>query len=108
MFVVKGMIRTALELAMTTSARIGRVVLAGLLLVVLATPALAQFPGMGGNKGSKNMMNMDPAERFKEMAKGKDYILIADQPFFWKGAMEEYAKTNNITNGKLTLDQYTK
>jgi hypothetical protein len=83
--------------------------------VAIACPASAQ-PG-GGNKGgfkpggdkggwNKGGWNKTPEERFKELAKGKDYIVIAEMPFFFKGGMEKYASENGITDGKLTLQQY--
>src|SRR5262245_31510924 len=103
---------------MVTPKKVCRAVLSGLFLLLLVGPAAAQFkmqfqPGQfpgggGGGKGGFGGWSDDPAERFKKMANGKDHIVIADQNPMFKGAMEEYAKKNNISDGKMSLDQYMK
>jgi hypothetical protein len=76
--------------------------------MALACPAVAQPGGFkqGGDKGGKGWWNKTPEERFKDIAKGKDHIVIAEMPGFFRPQMEKYAQENGITDGKLTLQQY--
>jgi len=78
--------------------------LAGPLLVValvfaISAPAQGQGPGRGGG-------GYDPKLRFDKMAGTNGYIVIAEVNEFFREPMVKFAKDNNITNGKLTFEQY--
>jgi Ca2+-binding EF-hand superfamily protein len=53
------------------------------------------------------MFGGGPDAFFNRLANGKDYIDIAEARFM-KAPLEEYAKNNKITDGKITKDQFTK
>lgn len=61
--------------------------------------------GGGGGKGQKGMGG-DPNKFFDFMAKGKDYVTIADSKMM-AGPLQEWATENGITNGQLTREQFT-
>jgi hypothetical protein len=104
---------------MKTPPNLWEFVLAGIIVLALTGPTLAQpgvipiggdkggFP-LGGDKGGFKMggWNKPPEERFKDLAKGKDFIVIDEMPGFFKFSLDKYAKENGITGGKLSLQQY--
>src|SRR5262245_34116729 len=91
---------------MITPGKIGKLALSGFLVLALSSAGLAQFGGgnKGGGKGGFNPW--DPAEMFKKLAKDKDHIVISELDNWSKKGLEDYAAKNNITNGKITLNQY--
>lgn len=72
-----------------------------LLSLLTASELLAQFSGRGGSRRS-----FDPSKFVDYMFKDKSEIDIATAPFFFRGKLEEFAKKANITNGKITRDQF--
>jgi len=74
-------------------------------IVLVETQPGASQPPCGKGKGKGGFG--DPGERFDTWMdkEKKGYIVISEQRF-GKEAMELYAKDNNITNGKLTRDQF--
>jgi hypothetical protein len=61
-------------------------------------------PKFGGGKGRGRP---DPAQMFDFMSKGLGYITIASQDF-GRDKMEEFAKKEGITSGRLNRDQFIK
>jgi hypothetical protein len=79
-----------------------------LFALLTTTELLAQFPGggSGGFGGGRGRGNFDPSKFVDYMFKDKNEIDIATAPFFFRGRLEEFAKKANITNGKITRDQF--
>ncbi len=89
---------------------LGLVILLGL-LGFLTQPVAAQFGGGSGrgNRGGRGGggSSFDPKALFDKLSGGKGYLVIADVKWGREG-YEKFAKDENITDGKLTKDQYVK
>jgi hypothetical protein len=74
--------------------------LAGLIALGAAPEALAQ---------GRRPRDFKPPT-FEELAKGKDYIVIADvtEPRWMSRSLEKFATENGITDGKITREQFQK
>lgn len=59
--------------------------------------------GFGGKKGG-----FDPGRMFDFIAQGRPYFLISESSPRIKDSLEEYAKANGITDGRITREQFTK
>ncbi len=82
-----------------TLINLGRLILIGSITLAVTGTASAQLP--------KSPWSKPAAENFKDLAKGKDHIVINDMPEWLKYGLNKFAKDHNITNGKLTLAEYS-
>jgi Ca2+-binding EF-hand superfamily protein len=88
--------------------------LGGLILLLEATEGYAQrgggqfkFPGGGKGDFKFDPSKIDPSRIFQFISNGQSYIEISK---VWKGReeLELFAKRNNISDGKINLEQYKK
>lgn len=91
---------------------------AGVILLVLAIPVIAQPPG-GGNRGSfmmqfkgggpggmMSMMGGNPDDLFNQFSKGKDVIRRDDLDPMAQMFFDRATRQMNITNGQITRAQF--
>src|SRR5687767_11148619 len=79
-----------------------------ILIVTLLAVILVVGPEPGKSAPQKGQKGgFDPKRMFEWNAKGRDHFLISD---LWQGRkeIEEWAKENGVTDGKITWDQYQK